>query len=71
MKKTLLSQNLYQDLDLESILNLGDITQKLIETYSREKIIAAMVEDSIYKAVYPTSNDDNLGMEISKLIENI
>ena len=71
LKKHLINKKLYQDIDIEAILNLGEIAQKLIQKYSKETIIEAMIEDSIYNVILDANSKDGIGICIASLIDEL
>lgn len=71
LKNKLCEKSLYDNIDLVSILNLGDIATRLLKKYPKDVIINAMIEDSIYSALSNTHHVNQIGLELSTLIDEL
>jgi hypothetical protein len=71
IKSKLIIKDLYQNIDLASTLNLGDIGIKLLKKYPKDVIIEAMTEDSICRAINKSSQEQEFGLSITNLIDEL
>lgn len=71
LKEALIKKEFYKNIDLLSVLNVGEVSNRLIKAYSKDEIIDAMIEDSISNAIINDSANDEIGLALSCLIDNL
>ena len=71
LKQALIEKDYYKNIDILSILNLGEVAHKLIKKYSKEEIIEAMIEDSISYTILNNETNIEIGLSLSTLIEEL
>jgi len=71
IKTNLLQKELYKDIDIVSILNLGEISNKLVQRYDKSTIIEAMVEDSLSNVIVPSGFKSDIGLAIFSLVDEL